>query len=60
LAAAIARGGRRPSGLRPGGGPSAANEVSGVIVMGGHEEGVIAFGTNLDETGRVILGLIEG
>ncbi len=32
-----------------------ANEAEKLIVMGGHQDGVIAFGAGLDEAGRVLL-----
>jgi ribulose-5-phosphate 4-epimerase/fuculose-1-phosphate aldolase len=33
------------------------NKSSGILVMQGHEEGVIAYGTTADETGKIILDL---
>jgi len=29
-----------------------------ILVMGGHEEGIISFGENLDEAGDIIIGYI--
>ena len=51
--------------------PEMAREVSrlvgavedskgGLIVMGGHEDGIIAFGSNLDIAGERILSLVKG
>ena len=29
-----------------------------ILVMGGHEEGVVAFGKNIDEAGKILMDLV--
>jgi len=54
----------------PYGTPEMANEIfrlyhnsnlskEKILIMGGHEEGLVSFGENLDEAGEIILKLVE-